>query len=228
MRRAGQTARMVTVGFLHTSAVHVPVFESLVAAADPSVQVVDVVDPSLLEQAQRVGAADADVIAGVTQAIGALVASGADRVVCTCSTIGAVAETIGRQAGIDVARVDRAMAQRAVAAGSRVVVLAAVASTIEPTVELLEAVAASMGSTPELDIRLVEGAWARFEAGDLPSYQALIAEAIELAGDEDVIVLAQASMAPAADLVDVRADVLSSPGPAVERLLAASRDGCAE
>ncbi len=67
-------------------------------------------------------------------------------VVCTCSTIGGSAEQTRLPHGQSVLRVDRAMAERAVEIGSRIVVAAALESTLAPTTELIQDVAAQQGA----------------------------------------------------------------------------------
>lgn len=211
---------MTTVGFLHTSPAHVVPFELLVAElGGDSVTTVAAVDAPLLELARSTGGPD--VVRGVDTHLRALRDRGATVVICTCSTIGGVAEEVGTSLGMDVRRVDRAMAERAVDIGGRIVVLAALESTLGPTTELLRSVADGRGRPePDLDVRLVDGAWARFEAEDLDGYHDLVAETIlGLADEADVIVLAQASMAEAARRVDPGVPVLSSPRLAVEAAL---------
>ncbi len=66
---------------------------------------------------------------------------------------------------------------------------------------------------------LVAGAWERFEAGDRPGHLALVAAAADALADVDVIVLAQASMAGAAELVTTAVPVLSSPAPGLAAAL---------
>ena len=207
------------IGFLHTSPVHVPTFDALVNAVDPSVGKVTVVREDLLEVAMAKGPGHAEVLAGVGTSIVELARAGAAIVVCTCSTIGGVAESVGADRGIRVVRVDRPMVEQAIATGGRIVVLAAVESTLGPTEDLLREVATTSGVEPDMEMRLVEGAWRRFEDGDLDGYLGAIAAAIEAAaGTAGVIVLAQASMADAADLIgtEVKVPVLSSPRAAVE------------
>lgn len=139
---------------------------------------------------------------------------------CTCSTIGGLAETVGAGLAVDVVRVDRAMAQRAVEIGGRVVVLAALESAVGPTRDLIDSVARGRGVEVVIVSRLVAGAWERFEAGDISGYHALVAAAIARVGDEvDVVVPAQASMAPAAEVVAVEASVLGSPRAAMTAVL---------
>ncbi|MDW3214861.1 MAG: hypothetical protein R8G01_12735 [Ilumatobacteraceae bacterium] len=208
-----------TVGFLHTAALHEPTFRALVAEIGPGTDVVDVVDVMLLEQAGVGGPESPTVVAGVERRLDQLVRAGANRIVCTCSTLGGVAERVGNERGFDVVRVDRAMAERAVGIGGRIVVLAALESTLEPTESLLRDAAAADRS-PEMRTHVIAGAWERLVADDLDGYRQFVADAITaVADDVDVIVLAQASMAPAAEVVTVSVPVLSSPRSAVVALL---------
>ena len=193
---------------------------AVVPSTSSAVSAVSVVDPDLLRTARTHGPDHPDVVEGVGAALTELAGAGAEQVVCTCSTIGATAESVGRRLGIPVARVDRAMAERAVGLGERIVVLAASESTLAPTRELLVAVAAARGVDVEIELRLVDGAWERFEGGDPDGYHRLVAEAVDRVADgADVVVLAQASMAPAAARVRARVPVLTSPRPAVEAIL---------
>lgn len=211
------TDAMPTIGFLHTSPVHVPTFDALVAEVAPGTAVLSTVDESMLDLARRVGPGDAAVTAGVERALVDLTVRGADVVVCTCSTVGGVAEEVGARRGLDVIRVDRPMAEVAVAGGRRIAVVAAVESTIEPTVALLTDVARRGERDVDVTVHVVEGAWSAFEAGDQDGYIALIVEALPaIASSVDVVVLAQASMAAAAGMVDVGIPVLASPRTAVE------------
>ncbi len=179
-----------------------------------------VVDEASLERARRVGTDDPEVADGIARSLAELERLGADVIVCTCSTIGDAAEMIGRRSGVDVERVDRAMAERAVAIGGKVCIVAALESTLAPTRELLESVAADRGVEVDLEVELIVGAWDRFEADDRDGYLGLIADSlITLAAGCDAIVLAQASMADAAERVVVDVPVLSSPRLAVAALV---------
>src|SRR5581483_10026773 len=128
------------------------------------------------------------------------VAEGARAVLCTCSTIGGVAEAAAAGVGVPVLRSDRPMAAAAVAAGPRIVVLATVESTLGPTVSLIEEEAALSGRTAAVRTRLVEGAWDRFAAGDTEGCATLVATAVDRVTEADAIVLAQGSMAAAEHL----------------------------
>ncbi|MFF3641199.1 aspartate/glutamate racemase family protein [Streptomyces sp. NPDC002564] len=202
----------MTLGLLHTSAVHVPVFDGLRDADHPGLELRHHVAEELLARARREGP---DAVApAVRAALAQAARDGAAAVLCTCSTIGGVAERAGADLGLPVVRVDRPMAAAAVAAGDRVVVLAAVASTVGPTSALVEEEARRAGRDVTVRAELVDQVWARFEAGDAEGYARGVARAVREVRDADVIVLAQASMAGAAALVpEVRVPVLSSPRP---------------
>lgn len=91
---------MRRIGFLHTAEAYVETFDLLVEEVAPSLEREHVVRPDLLQRAQLVGATDQQVGMGVCEAIAEL--RGPAVVVCTCSTIGGVAEACGRDRGIRV------------------------------------------------------------------------------------------------------------------------------
>ncbi|GAA4596935.1 hypothetical protein BJY16_002185 [Actinoplanes octamycinicus] len=199
---------MSTIGFLHTAEVHVGTFGDLVAEVAPGWSDRHLVDPSLLADAR----AGLPVEERVRARLAELAGTGVDVIVCTCSTIGPEAERAG------VVRGDRPMARAAVeaAGGGRIAVAFSVASTMEPTTALLrdEDPAAELVLVPCLE------AWPFFEAGDLDRYHEVVADRLREV-DAEVIVLAQPSLAPVAELLPGRL-VLSSPRAAV---LAATTSG---
>ena len=202
---------VATIGFLHTAQVHVATFDALLAELGPRHTAAHIVVPGLLTAARSTGSA-AGLRALVRQALLGFGTSPAV-VVCTCSTIGGLAENLS-DVGFPVLRADRPMAEAAVGEGT-VGVVAALKSTLGPTTALLR--------EARTDVRIVEvlipGAWALFEAGDQAGYLACVAHAVqELAPKVDVVVLAQASMAAAVDLVG-SLPVLASPRTAVLRAL---------
>ncbi|MEJ7749535.1 MAG: hypothetical protein WKF56_09540, partial [Candidatus Limnocylindrales bacterium] len=81
--------------------------------------------------------------------------------------IGDCAEGASLPAGTSVLRVDRAMAEAAVAIGGTIGVVAALESTLAPTEDLLRSVAGHVGAEVTLRRILCTDAWPLFEAGDL-------------------------------------------------------------
>lgn len=201
------------LALLHTSPVHVPVFDALRDRHHPGLGLRHLVHEELLDRARAEGP---DAVAdAVGRVLAEAVADGAGAVLCTCSTLGAVAETRAGALGVPVLRVDRPMAAEAMRGGRPVVVVAAVRSTVRPTLDLLrEESEESADPATCVGTVMVTEAWERFEAGDREGYLDAVAAAVDgIATDErPVVVLAQASMADAAERVRTPLTVLSSPG----------------
>jgi len=136
-------------------------------------------------------------------------AARADAVLLTCSTIGAAVEH-ARGAARPVLRADAALAAAAVRSGGEVTVLYAAPSTRATTWKLFSEAAAQTGA--DIGLYAVPGAWALFMRGELDGYHAAIAATAR--GRRGRVVLAQASMAPAAALLP-DAPPLTVPGTAV-------------
>lgn len=202
--------------FLHTSPAHIATFDQLLAQLAPDQAVTHLVRVDLLDDARRDGLTDA-VQADVEEVVLQAKADGGQVVLCTCSTIGGISESIG---GL---RVDRPMAAKAVEIGSRIIVAATLGSTIGPTRALVIDSAEKANKPIEIIELVIDGAFAHFEAGDLEGYANTIARRLESAADQgDVIVLAQASMAGAATRCQgVNIPILSSPQLGLEAALAA-------
>jgi hypothetical protein len=209
-----------TVGFLHTAQVHVATFEALSRELMPSARTVHRVDPEALELARQDGTAER-VRAVVAGHLSELREAGCEVVLCTCSTLGEVAEGLSGD-GLEVIRIDRPMLRRAVTLGPRIGVLAALKSTIEPTTRVLAEEAADAGADISLEVSVVDGAWDAFLAGDAEVYHSRIAQAARALSNRcDAVVLAQASMEPAAALLaGLGTPVLTSPRSAVEAVAA--------
>jgi Asp/Glu/hydantoin racemase len=209
------------IGFLHTAEVHVATFEAIVQSQAPGLTARHLVRPDLLAEARAAGGVDAAVAGRLARALGELAHSGCGVVVCTCSTLGGAAEEVSSGLGAPVLRVDRPMAEAALAAGGRILVAACLDSTLGPTLGLLREVADANGIRPDLRPLVLADAWALFEAGDRTGFARALADGIRArTGDAEAIVLAQASMAGAAALLaDLAVPVLSSPELGVARAL---------
>ncbi|KMO98840.1 arylsulfatase [Streptomyces roseus] len=211
---------MVTrLTLLHTSPVHVPVFDALRDRDHPEAVLRHLVAPELLDRARAQGPDAA------APGLRALLAGSVGPVLVTCSTIGAVAESLAPELGVPILRVDRPMAALAVRTGPRIAVLATVESTLAPTVALLGEEADRAGRPVSVTTHLIAEAWSRFEAGDTEGYLALVAAAADSVTEADVMVLAQASMAGAALLTRTSTPLLASPPHGLAAAVHAARQG---
>jgi hypothetical protein len=154
-----------------------------------------------------------DAVAAQTRAALLALSSNSHAVLLTCSTLGPVVdEALARQsAPVPILRTDAALAQRAAANCGKVVVLCAAPTTLEPTAKLFLQAATRTGAL--VDVQLVDYAWDLFKAGDSAVYLSTIAAAAgaAYATGADVVALAQASMAGAAERVTRGATPLTSP-----------------
>jgi Asp/Glu/hydantoin racemase len=211
------------LGLLHTSATLVPIFEQLCRAKLPGVSVFNLVDDSLIKDVIAHDRLRPQTARRVAQHVAAAEDAGADYILVTCSSIGAAVETAAKLASVPVLRVDQPMADRAVASGPRIGVIATLRTTLEPTADLIQRRAVAAGKKVELTARLCEGAFDALLGGDPARHDALVAAALrELVAQVDVIALAQASMARVVDTLDAadrRVPILASPPLAIEYLV---------
>ena len=214
----------MVLAFLHTAKPNVQVFADLAARLDPSVPTRHELIEDVLAGAVGSGSVTDAMRAQTEATVLRLIAEGAPVVMCTCSTIGGVAEATPVPAGTRVMRIDRPMAEAAVASGRSIVVAATLPSTLVPTLALIHQVfseaAETVGDSDGFTVRtldtrevLCDDAWPHFERGDRDGYALSIARrvaATHRAGD--IVVLAQASMAPAVEpLKALGIEALASP-----------------
>lgn len=208
------------LAFLHTAALHVPNFTRITRDLDASVPTQHAVREDLLAQALTDGRVSDATLHGTQAEVRRLVADGARVVLCTCSTLGSAAEATPDVADARVLRVDRPMAERAVALGRPILVVAATSGAMAAAVALLEE--AANGAPSRYRELLCSAAWDLFQAGDPAGYAAALAhEVATQVSAGEVVMLAQASMAPAAALVgrpDI--EILTSPDVGVRKALA--------
>lgn len=192
---------------LHTAEVHVEAFNRLA----PDANLTHVVRPDWLQRAQ--GGIGPDLKTEISKTIEA--AQG--MVLCTCTTLGAVAEEAG------ATRIDWPMMQKAAEIGGPVLLVYCLESTRLPSTDLLERAFAETGACSELRNLPLTDLWPLFSGGDTAAFHkeiaSCIAVALTQAPDISCVVLAQASMAGAAHLVDTHGPVLTSPETAIASLM---------
>jgi Asp/Glu/hydantoin racemase len=187
---------MRRVVLVHTVAGLVPVFQELAKGLPGDVKISNIVDESLLEDAISAGGLTHSVNRRVVDHILSAADSGAVAILATCSSIGPAVEIASQLVDVPVLRIDEPMASAAIESGRRIGVLATVASTLNPTVDLLRRCAQDLGKDVKLMPVLRDAAFTAMRSGDGARHDEIIGEALmDLALDVDVIVLAQASMA---------------------------------
>lgn len=197
------------IRLFHTAQVHVATFDAVFAALDPDVRLEHHVVPVYLDLARAEGLEA--VRPEVTQTLREM--ARADAALCTCSTLGPIADALSLP---NVLRIDRPLMEAALNHGPDLVVALCLESTREATLGLLRDCAARRNKVIQPRLVTCGEAWPLFERGDMDGYALSIANAIRAdvakSANTDAIILAQASMRVAEPaLADLGVPVLSAP-----------------
>lgn len=210
-----QSAAPRSLALIHTVAGLIGPFDSLARQHLPGWPPFAMLDESLLRTTIREGRLSIGTMRRMTAIVWSAVDAGADAVIVTCSSLGPAVEAARPLCPVPLFRIDQGMAAEAVRRGPRIGVLATLSSTLDPTADLIRRTAETAGKPCTLTSRLADGAFALLAGGDTLGHDRLVGEALAgLAKDVDVIVLAQASMARALEMVKDRLaplPVLTSP-----------------
>lgn len=147
-------------------------------------------------------------------------ACGADAVLFTCSAFGPAIEAAQAALPIPVLKPNEAMFDEALAAGTRIGLLATFAPSVPALKAELEQMARSRKIALHISTLTVPSALKSLHAGQIEEHDRLIAEAAEEIGPCDALILGQFSMASAAGVIPARPGrhVLTSPTSAVMQL----------
>ena len=198
------------LAWLHTAESNEALFKGLLSRQEADIPCHHRVEPKLLASAQN--GADESLASRLTDWAQAVRENGAVAGICTCSTLGGIAETLGEAQGFRIMRIDRPMAEQAAALGGQCLAVACLDSTVDPTRALLSAVAEKLKIELDVRVHLVTDAWSAFLDGDNVAYREAVAQGVKTAFDhENSVILAQTSMWEAAALCrDLPAPVFSS------------------
>ena len=188
---------MKKLAIIHTTPVTVPAIKALVLERTSEVEVINLLDDSMLPEINRAGCITETVRERLICMIRMAELSGAQAVLSACSSIGGAMEEVGAVTNLPVYRIDGPMAEAA-AGYERIGVAATLCSTIAPTTELIRRKAAGVGREPAVESLVIQGAGNLLGAGKEAEYDALVRNELgKLARSNDIVVLAQASMARA-------------------------------
>lgn len=205
---------------IHTSNVSYNDLKELFKKYAPEVEYFNIVDDSLLEEVKTVGHVTPNIISRMSQYFKIAEMMGADLIFNQCSSVGEAADIAAKCVNIPVVKVDEAMAEKAVEMGSKIAVIATVASTVGPSSRLVRTKAKLANKDVVVDELLVDGALdILMKEKDVEKHNRLVLDAIDKASeDHDVIVLAQGSMTALLPyLTDTKVPVLTSPDIGVQK-----------
>lgn len=212
---------MKKLAILHTTPVTIPSMKELIRERTDQVEVINLLDDSMLPEINRAGKMTEEVGERIRLMIRLAQKAGADAFLSACSSIGGAVEEAGALTSLAVYRIDMPMARQA-AGYEKIGVAATLRSTIEPTTELIERLAHQAGRSPEVESVVIEGAGDLLNEGKTEEYDRMVQAALKkLAEKNDIVVLAQASMARAVAGLpeEERTRYLTSPVSGIEEVL---------
>jgi Asp/Glu/hydantoin racemase len=212
---------MTRITFFHTVATLSSEFEELANKYFDDVEWCHAVDESVLDDMLEMGKLTPGVTERICTQLSLAQRGGADIILDTCSSTSPAVDIAREIIDIPIIKIDDPMAERAVDLGDRIAVVATAASTLNPSRKLVEAKSRETDRDTTVETVLVDDALEARRMGRLETHDELVSEAVErIAGDFEVIILAQASMSHLESIVSERVTtpVLSSPDLAMERV----------
>ncbi|MBD2868792.1 aspartate/glutamate racemase family protein [Paenibacillus arenilitoris] len=184
------------IAIIHTTPVTIDPLKALAAELIPGCAVINLVDDSILPELNANGG-NVDAIADRWKQYAAIAEKlGAKCILNACSSIGEIPALVQPDISVPIVRIDQAMAEYAVRSAAVVGVAATLATTLQPTERLLRRTAEEEGRAIRLVPALASEAYGKLLAGDKEGHDRELAALLrKLAGETDIVVLAQASMA---------------------------------
>ncbi|MBQ9036380.1 MAG: Asp/Glu/hydantoin racemase [Erysipelotrichaceae bacterium] len=208
------------VVLIHTSPVSLNDLKALFKEIVPEVEMVNIIDDSLLEEVKKNGQINPAIISRMCAYVQVAKTLKPDLIFNQCSSVGEAFDIARKQADCKTLKIDEAMAEKAVELGNRIGVVATVASTVKPSCNLVRTKAKEANKDVTVTEYLVDGALDILMSGDVDKHNELVIKAIrKTEAENDVVVLAQGSMTAILPLLgETTKPVLTSPRLAVERV----------
>lgn len=163
---------------------------------NPEVEIVNIMDDSLLAESLPNGGPTKNVIRRMQHYFMAAEVTGANVIMSTCTTMGSATRIAKQYINIPAFNIDEPMAKEAVTRGKKLGVLATVPTSAPATRALLEMEAAANGKIIEIKTVVNEAAFQHLLKGDVKLHNELVHQELEkLQHEVDVIVLGQISLA---------------------------------
>ena len=211
---------MTKVALIHTVKSVLNTFEDKVKEALGDVQVINTLDEYLASDPAEKGEFTKGNMNRLFYFIKNAEMTEADVIVVTCSTLSQVVEKIKPFIKIPVITIDEAMIKKAVECGTKITIMATAQSTIEPTKLGLLREAAKSNKNLELSIVVCHEAYDAMKSGDIKHHDELLKLIALEVKQQDVVLLAQASMAHMQNIIQkiCGCTVLSSPSLCIDQL----------
>jgi Asp/Glu/hydantoin racemase len=206
---------------IHTFLYSVEDLKKLFREKLPEVEMVNIIDDSLLQESLDNKGMTMAVARRITQY--ALIAESmhADAILNQCSSVSEAVDIVKNIINIPYVKIDEPMAREAVKSGNKIAVIATAISTVGPSTRLVENVAKKLEKKVIVKDYFATGAYeALLQENNRDKHNEIVINTIEKAAKEnDVIVLAQGSMYHLLPLLKhIKKPILTSLESGVEQL----------
>lgn len=175
--------------------IYTPFAKPFLEENSDELEIYNICDDSLLPETRSAGQLTNSVAKRIMHYALAAESNGADCIMVTCTSVNEAAKYARKFVNIPLFNIDEPVARKAVAAGTRIGVLATLPTSPIATIRLLEEEAIRQNKTIVPVTKVVEGAFDILCAGDRAKHDEMIRVALmELAKEVDVITFAQISM----------------------------------
>lgn len=163
---------------------------------NPDVEIINIMDDSLLTESLAHGGPNEAVMRRMVHYYLAAESTGADVLMCSCTTMGPCTRVARKMIAKPVFNIDEPMAVEAVRAGKVIGILATVPTSAPATRELLNIEAGSQGKEIVMKTVINEQAFKHLLAGEIDRHNEMVCDELEkLQKEVDVIALGQISLA---------------------------------
>ena len=125
------------VVLIHTSPVSLNDLKALFKEIIPDVEMVNIIDDSLLDEVKKNGKINANIISRMCAYVQVAKTMKPDLIFNQCSSVGEAFDIARTQADCKTLKIDEPMAEKAISLGSKIGVVATVASTVQPSSDLI-------------------------------------------------------------------------------------------
>jgi Asp/Glu/hydantoin racemase len=202
------------LALLHTVSFLADMFRTLLQERLPNLEHFHLVDEGIIRELMAQGQLTPKVIRRIATQAFLAQESGAELILFTCSSTSPAVDAVRNFIDIPILKIDEPMAKQAVGLGETIGVVATAKTTQQPSIDLIESIAKERKRKVRVQSVLESAAFQAKLAGDNNTHDQLVKNAVHrLAQDNDVVILAQASMAHLAEPLgkEVQVPVLASP-----------------
>ena len=165
------------------------------AEANPDIEVYNIMDDSLLVDTRKYSGMTPIIASRMLNYAKAAEASGADGVICTCTSVNHATKMIRPLLNIPMINIEEPVAEMAAKSGKRIGVMGTIPTSPGAISWEIEEKAAEMGKEIEIVPVVVDGAFDVLCAGDRDKHDEMVCEALyKLSKEVDCIAFAQISM----------------------------------